>query len=103
MMMIKTNERTNERINPRWRNAVYDMSSVGGFYMAIGTSGNQFKNAGVAGALMADLVESVEDRGLDHDTKPLQFEMTRTRKGTIDTGAFSRRRNPHATSGNVMG
>ena len=31
------------------------------YYMAIGTSGNQFKNAGVAGAMMADLIVRVED------------------------------------------
>ena len=29
-----------------------------GFYMAIGTSGNQFKNAGVAGRLMRELIEA---------------------------------------------
>ncbi len=52
---------------------------------------------------MTELVEAVEDRGLDHDAQPLQFDMSRTRKGTIDTVAFSRRRNPHATAGNVMG
>lgn len=48
---------------------IYDKSSVpgrggrlgrsgAGFYMAIGTSGNQFKNAGVAGRLMRELVEA---------------------------------------------
>ena len=71
--------------------------------MATGTSGNQFKNAGVAGAMMAELVEAVEDRGLDHDVDPLQFDLAKTRKGSIDVAAFSRRRNVHATAGNVMG
>ena len=36
---------------------------------------------------MTELVEAVEDRGLDHDAQPLQFDMSRTRKGTIDTDA----------------
>ena len=32
--------------------------SCAGFYMAIGTSGNQFKNAGVVGRLMRELIEA---------------------------------------------
>ena len=31
---------------------IYDKSSLPGFYMAVGTSGNQFKNAPVAGMMM---------------------------------------------------
>ena len=31
---------------------------LSGFYMAIGTSGNQFKNAGVAGRLMREMIEA---------------------------------------------
>ena len=30
-------------------NPVYDKSSLPGYFMAVGTSGNQFKNAGVVG------------------------------------------------------
>ncbi len=45
---------------------IYDKSSLPGFYMAIGTSGNQFKNAPVAGALMAELIRKCQD-GHDHD------------------------------------
>ena len=72
--------------------------------MAIGTSGNQFKNAGVAGKMMAELVEGVEDGRLaKHDEQPLQFELTKTRMGTINTGTFSRRRDVLSTSGSVMG
>ena len=33
---------------------IYDKSDLPGFYMAVGTSGNQFKNAPVAGRLMAE-------------------------------------------------
>ena len=36
---------------------IYDKSDLPGFYMAVGTSGNQFKNAPVAGAMMAELIQ----------------------------------------------
>jgi sarcosine oxidase subunit beta len=49
---------------------IYDRTDLDGFYVAIGTSGNQFKNAGVAGHMMAELIEAVEG-GLDHDADPL--------------------------------
>ncbi|MEE2805348.1 MAG: FAD-dependent oxidoreductase [Pseudomonadota bacterium] len=51
---------------------VYDQSSLPGFYMACGTSGNQYKNAPVAGKLMAELVEYCES-GNDHDRYPMPF------------------------------
>ena len=35
---------------------IYDKSALDGFYMACGTSGNQYKNAPIAGKLMAALV-----------------------------------------------
>ena len=38
---------------------IYDRTDLDGFYVAIGTSGNQFKNAGVAGFMMAELIEAV--------------------------------------------
>ena len=69
---------------------IYDRSDLPGFYMAVGTSGNQFKNAPVAGKLMAELIERVED-GHDHDADPLAVPLTYTRR-TCDVGFFSRRR-----------
>ena len=81
---------------------IYDKSALPGYYMAIGTSGNQFKNAGVAGALMAELVDRCEG-GADHDADPLQFELARTGCGTIDTRSFSRLRSLLETSGSVLG
>ncbi|MFN8215314.1 MAG: FAD-dependent oxidoreductase [Solirubrobacterales bacterium] len=51
---------------------IYDRSCVDGFYMAIGTSGNQFKNAPVAGELMAELIDRVEN-GHDHDADPVRI------------------------------
>ena len=49
---------------------IYDRTDLDGFYVAIGTSGNQFKNAAVAGHMMAELIEAVEG-GYDHDAHPL--------------------------------
>jgi len=69
---------------------IYDKSSLPGFYMAIGTSGHQFKNAGAVATLMADLVVACEG-GLDHDHNPLQHHMPYTRR-VLDTAAFSRLR-----------
>lgn len=69
---------------------IYDKSSLPGFYMAIGTSGNQFKNAPVVGKLMADLIETVE-AGCDHDTHPVQFHLKNIKKD-ISIGSFSRNR-----------
>ncbi|MBT6278177.1 MAG: FAD-binding oxidoreductase [Chromatiales bacterium] len=53
---------------------IYDRSCIDGFYMACGTSGNQFKNAPVAGKAMAALVESCE-AGHDHDKDPMRYRL----------------------------
>ena len=75
---------------------IYDASDLPGFYMAIGTSGNQFKNAAVAGALMAALIEACEG-GRDHDADPLCFHLKHTGRD-IDLGFYSRRREINAES-----
>ncbi|MGH9133481.1 MAG: NAD(P)/FAD-dependent oxidoreductase [Ilumatobacteraceae bacterium] len=80
---------------------IYDKSSLGGYYMACGTSGNQFKNAPLAGQFIRALVDAA-GRGIDHDEDPVQFVGQRTGRA-INLGAFSRRRDPAATSGTVMG
>ncbi|WP_236795037.1 FAD-binding oxidoreductase [Amycolatopsis sp. GM8] len=81
---------------------IYDRTDLGGFYVAIGTSGNQFKNAPVVGQLMAELIDRVEN-GADHDASPVRFRAPRTGL-EIDLGAFSRRRSRNsANSGTVMG
>jgi sarcosine oxidase subunit beta len=69
---------------------IYDKSDLPGFYLAIGTSGNQFKNAPVAGAMMAELITACE-AGRDHDAEPLQFALKHTGR-TIDVGFYSRLR-----------
>ena len=77
---------------------IYDKSDLGGFYMAIGSSGNQYKNAPVAGMMMAELIEQCEKKGLDHDSKPFQYKLPQTGV-TLNVGAFSRNRelNPNST------
>ena len=69
---------------------VYDKSDLGGFYMAIGTSGNQYKNAPVVGVMMAQLIDACE-KGLDHDNEPFQFTLPHIGR-TIDVGFYSRKR-----------
>jgi sarcosine oxidase subunit beta len=81
---------------------VYDKSALQGYYMAIGTSGNQFKCNGPAGQLMAALIEYCEN-GHDHDAQPLQHLLPLSGE-TIDTSFFSRLRTQSSeTSGTVMG
>src|ERR671932_327914 len=76
---------------------VYDKSDVGGFYMAIGTSGNQFKNAPVVGHVMAELIDRVE-HGHDHDAEPVKVPCRYTGL-ELDMGFYSRRReiNPNSS------
>ncbi|MEZ5826385.1 MAG: FAD-dependent oxidoreductase [Geminicoccaceae bacterium] len=69
---------------------IYDRSSLDGFYMAIGTSGNQFKNAPVVGKMMTALVDYCEGGG-DHDSEPLSFRLAHL-DHTLDLASFSRRR-----------
>jgi len=76
---------------------IYDKSDLPGFYMAVGTSGNQYKNAPVVGVLMAELIEACED-GQDHDATPVKFNMRYTKR-ECDIGFFSRLRkiNPNSS------
>lgn len=69
---------------------IYDKSDLKGFYMAIGSSGNQFKNAPVAGYAMSELIHACEN-GHDHDNDPLQIE-TVYKKFKLNMGFYSRLR-----------
>jgi glycine/D-amino acid oxidase-like deaminating enzyme len=81
---------------------IYDRTSEPGFFVAIGTSGNQFKNAPLVGRLMVTLVEAVRS-GHDHDRDPVQLVLPRTGH-TIDLGTYSRlRRTGTDGPSNVMG
>jgi sarcosine oxidase, subunit beta len=75
---------------------IYDKSDVQGFYMAVGTSGNQFKNAGPVGLLMAELIDRCEN-GHDHDAEPVEVR-TRFTGQPIDIGFYSRLRQINADS-----
>ena len=76
---------------------IYDKSDLAGFYMAVGSSGNQFKNAPVAGAMMAELIDRAE-AGHDHDADPVKFHLRHIGLD-IDIGFYSRRReiNPESS------
>ncbi len=69
---------------------IYDKSDLDGFYMAIGTSGNQFKNAPIVGEMMADMIEAGL-QGYDQDTDPIDFHLKHINR-TVNTGFYSRLR-----------
>ncbi|MBC2706078.1 FAD-binding oxidoreductase [Desulfobacula sp.] len=69
---------------------VYDKSSLPGFYLAIGTSGNQYKNAPAVGSFMSELIQYCE-KGNDHDTDPLHYQMKYINH-KLNIGFFSRNR-----------
>ncbi|MCP4357019.1 MAG: FAD-binding oxidoreductase [Chloroflexi bacterium] len=69
---------------------IYDKSDLPGFYMAVGTSGNQFKNAGGVGHMMAELITACEN-GHDHDVDPIQVKMPYTGL-VLNAGFYSRLR-----------
>jgi len=69
---------------------IYDNSNLPGFYMACGSSGNQYKNAPIAGKMMAELIEYCEGGG-DHDAQPMTFHLPYIDRD-IDVGFFSRKR-----------
>jgi len=69
---------------------IYDKTDLAGFYVAIGTSGNQFKNASVAARCMTELIRRVE-AGHDHDNDPVTVVGEYTGL-ELDLGAYSRNR-----------
>jgi sarcosine oxidase subunit beta len=69
---------------------IYDKSDLPGFYLAIGSSGNQFKNAPVAGKLMAKLIETCEN-GQDHDAEPVLLHLDHLDRD-VSIGFYSRNR-----------
>jgi len=69
---------------------IYDRTDLDGFYLAIGSSGNQFKNASVAGYCMTELIKRIE-AGHDHDADPIRIVQRYTGL-ELDMGAYSRNR-----------
>lgn len=69
---------------------IYDKSSLPGYYMACGSSGNQYKNAPIAGKMMASLIDYCESDN-DHDDQPHQFTLPYINH-SINVGFYSRKR-----------
>ena len=69
---------------------IYDKSDLPGFYMAIGSSGNQYKNAPIAGVMMTKLIEACEN-GQNHDKEPVKLDLKYINR-EIDIGFYSRNR-----------
>lgn len=80
---------------------IYDRTSIPGYYVAIGTSGNQFKNAPLVGEYVRTIIDACEG-GLDHDETPASFHLARSGLD-LDLSAYSRRRQPTDSSNSVMG
>jgi sarcosine oxidase subunit beta len=76
---------------------IYDKSDLGGFYMAIGTSGHEFKNAPPVGYMMSELIHQVEN-GQDHDNDPVRYNAVYTGL-ELNIGFYSRNRaiNPESS------
>jgi sarcosine oxidase subunit beta len=64
--------------------------------MAIGTSGNQFKNAPMVGLMMTELIAACEE-GHDHDRDPVTITGRYTAL-TLDVGFYSRNRSVNRDS-----
>lgn len=69
---------------------IYDKTDLPGFYVAIGTSGNQFKNCHVASYCLTKLIQAVEG-GRDHDADPVKVTLPHTGL-ELDMSVFSRNR-----------
>ncbi len=69
---------------------IYDKSDLGGFYMAVGTSGNQYKNGPMAGLMMAEVIDACQN-GRDHDRDPVVVNFPIT-GFNLNAGFFSRNR-----------
>ena len=79
---------------------IYDKTALPGFYVAIGTSGNQFKNAPLVGAYLRAIIDTCES-GVDHDETPAHFRLPRCGIN-LDLSAYSRLRQPSPDSSNTV-
>lgn len=80
---------------------LYDKTSLHGYFMACGTSGNQFKNATMVGSFLLALVQAQAD-GHDHDHDPVTVTGDLTGRD-INLAAFSRLREKSTTTNSVLG
>jgi glycine/D-amino acid oxidase-like deaminating enzyme len=74
---------------------IYDKTSLPGYYLAIGTSGNQFKNAPMIGDLMTTLIMAGR-AGIDHDQTPRRLHLHHVERD-IELSFYSRNRIPQQT------
>jgi len=70
---------------------IYDRTCFDGLFIAMGTSGNQFKTAPIVGDLLRQIIES-ENHGLDHMTSALQSPISGQE---YRSAQFSRLRTPN--------
>lgn len=75
---------------------IYDKSDLPGYYMAVGTSGNQYKNAPVVGKMMTEIITRCQ-AGHDHDADPLNFHLEHLDRN-INLKFYSRLREINAES-----
>ena len=78
---------------------IYDKSNIENYFMAIGTSGNQFKNAPLIGELMSSIITNCNLNY--HDYSPLKFKM-KNFNDQINLGTFSRLRKVNDSSNSVF-
>jgi len=75
---------------------IYDKSDLDGFYLAIGTSGNQFKNAPLIGEILAEVI-TANSNGSDHDKHPASLYLPQIER-TVGLEFYSRCREIQKTS-----
>lgn len=82
---------------------IYDKSNVQGYYQAIGTSGNQFKNAPNIGKIMSKIISTKYNTYYETTNKnnPLMFDM-KYFNDKINLGSFSRLRKLLPNSNSVF-
>ena len=71
---------------------IYDKTDLPGFFVAIGTSGNQFKNAPIVGDIMAAIITTD-----DHDAHPAQLDLSSIDR-KVDLSFYSRNREIRTTT-----
>jgi sarcosine oxidase, subunit beta len=76
-------------VTPDWR-AIFDRSTLPGYYLACGTSGNSFKIGPMAWRIVAAIIEACES-GRDHDRDPVMFT-TLHQALPVNLGYYSRLR-----------
>ena len=75
---------------------IYDKTDLPGYFLAIGTSGNQFKNAPLIGEMMARIIMT-ERSGGDHDAQPATLDLPDVGR-SVSLDFYSRNREIQKTS-----